>query len=123
MIGVFNTITIGDVEVFRPSNLELAREDVYAAEYTTCTGKTIADRIGWKYSDTTLTWDQLTDEMLQGLAGLSGPVTMTFTDGDGDHSETIIRKSFKNTMKRTTGPAGTYWRDVEVEVSFLDVHD
>lgn len=123
MIGVFNTITIGGTEVFRPNNFELKKEDVYAAEYTTCTGKTIADKIGWKYSDMTMKWDILTNEMLAALTALAGETTLQFEDSDGQHSEQIIRRGFLNTATRTTGPEGTaLWTNIEMEVSFINTH-
>ena len=123
MIGIFNTITVNGVELFRPNDFTLRREDVLAGEYTTCTGKLIADRIGWKYSDMTLSWDTLPQDMLDVLTGLSGPVQMAFTDSDGLHTETIIRGAFTNTPTRITASNGSVlWRDVAVEVRFINVH-
>ena len=123
MIGIFNTITINGVEFYRPTNFALRREDVLAGEYTTCTGKLIADRIGWKYSDMTLSWDTLPQSMLDVLTGLSGPVQMVFTDSDGSHTETIIRGAFTNTPTRfTASDESVLWRDVAAEVRFINVH-
>jgi hypothetical protein len=51
-IGNYETITIGSSSIFKPNEMELEREDVYAGEYTTCTGRVIADLIGWRYADT-----------------------------------------------------------------------
>lgn len=124
MIGVFNTITINNRKFFRPSNFTPAKEDVFRGEYTTCTGELIADRIGWKYSDMTLAWDILTSDMLAALTALTGTATLKFNDSDGEHTETIIRKGFKNTATRTTGPGGTaLWTNIEVEITFLTVHN
>lgn len=123
MIGVFNTITIDGSEIFRPNGFEVKREDVYAAEYTTMTGKTIADRIGWKYSDMTLQWDILTEDMLSALIGIEGEVAITFEDSDGPHTEQIIRKGFSNAPTRTTGPEGTpLWSGIEMEIAFINTH-
>lgn len=123
MIGVFNTIIIDGTEILRPNDFELQREDVFAGEYTTMTGKTIADRIGWKYSDMTLKWDILTDEMLQVLTELAGEVTIEFEDNDGRHSEQILRKGFANMPTRTTGPEGTpLWTGIEMDIAFLNTH-
>ena len=123
MIGVFETITINGVTFLRPNNFNLRREDVLAGEYTTCTGKLIADRIGWKYSDMTLAWDTLPQAMLDVLTGLTGAVEMKFTDSDGLHTETIIRGAFTNTPTRLTAYDGSVlWRDVAVEVRFINVH-
>ena len=124
MIGIFNDIVIDGVRVFRPNNMPLQREDVYAGEYTTCTGKLIADRIGWRYADMSLEWDTLTDEMLSALIGLSGSFTITFTDSDGSHTEQVIRDEFTNTPTRFTGYNGaSVWKDVGLKVRFLNVHN
>lgn len=122
-IGVFNTITIDNTQILAPNEFELAREDVYKGEYTTCTGKVIADRIGWKYADMVLKWDYLPSTQLAKLTGLSGAVTLQFTDSDGSHSETIIRKGFTNMPTRLTALDGTAaWSNVEMEITFLNVH-
>lgn len=123
MIGVFNTIKINNVDILRPSNFELKRTDVFAGEYTTMTGATIADRIGWKYSDMSLKWDTLPHDQLMTLAGLSGAVTLEFDDSDGSHSEQIIRGEFGNTATRFTDSNGdALWRDVSVNIRFLNAH-
>jgi len=123
MIGIFNDIIINGVRVFRPSDTPIAREDVYAGEYTTCTGRTIADRIGWKYSDVSLQWDTLTDTMLSALINLSGAFNITFTDFDGTHTEAVIRDEFTNTPTRMTNPQGNaVWRNVGIKIRFLNVH-
>lgn len=123
MIGIFETITIDGTEIFRPNDFEVQREDVYSGEYTTLTGKTIADRVGWKYSDMTMKWDILTDEMLAALLSLSGEATLQFEDSDGQHTETIIRKGFTNAPTRTTGPNGNIiWSGIEMAVSFINAH-
>lgn len=123
MIGIFNSITINGVQIFRPNDMPIAREDVYAGEYTTCTGKTIADRIGWKYSDMSLEWDTLTDAMLNALIGLRGAFEITFEDYDGTHTEKVIRDDFTSTPTRFTSFEGkSVWRDVGLKVRFLNVH-
>lgn len=121
MIGIFNTIKINNVEIFRPNDFEIIREDVYAAEYTTCTGKTIADRIGWKYADMELSWDMLTDQMLSTLSSMTVG-TLKFTDSDGEHTENIMRLGFNNTPTRFTKNGVPIWKNVSVNVRFLDVH-
>lgn len=124
MIGIFNTITINGTAIYQPNDLEIKREDVYAGEYVSLTGKTIADRIGWKYSDMTLKWDALTDAMLQALIGLEGAFYISFEDSDGvQHTEQVIRRGFSNTPTRITGPNGTkIWTGLEMEISFLNTH-
>ena len=46
MIGIYNTIKLNGVELFRPNDFAPKREDIYAAEITTCSGKVNADRVG-----------------------------------------------------------------------------
>ena len=125
MIGIYNTITIDGTEFPRPNDFEIQREDIYAGEYETCTGKIIADRIGWRFSETELTFDTLPDHLLQVLVGLSGEVTMGFTDSDGtSHQETIVRTSFVNTPTRYTFSDGTaIWKNISVQVRFINAHN
>lgn len=123
MIGIFETININGTEIYRPNEFDVKREDVYAGEYVSLTGKTIADRIGWKYSDMTLKWDALTDAMLQALIGLEGSFSISFEDSDGQHTEQVIRRGFTNTPTRLTGPNGAkLWTGLEMEISFLNTH-
>lgn len=123
MIGIFETININGTEIYRPNDFEVKREDVYAGEYVSLTGKTIADRIGWKYSDMTLKWDALTDAMLQALISLEGSFSISFEDSDGQHTEQVIRRGFTNTPTRLTGPNGAkLWTGLEMEISFLNTH-
>lgn len=124
MIGVFETIRIDNVEILRPNDMELKRADVYSGEYTTMNGSVIADRIGWKYADTTLKWDTLPDSMLTALTGLTGAVDFVFTDSDGTHTEKIIRGGFANTATRITAMDGNaLWRDVAVDIRFINTHE
>lgn len=107
----------------KPVNFMPQREDVYRGEYTTCTGATIADKIGWKFSDITLEWGALTQSQIAILIGLDGVETLTFDDVDGNHTENVIRKSAVSLRNRNTINGVTYWRDVSVTLSFLDVHN
>lgn len=123
MIGIYNTITISGHEFKRPSDMAIVREDVYKGEYTTCTGALRADRIGWKYADTTLEFDSMTPDELAYLSGLTGMFNMTWTDSDGSHTEAVIRTGFENTPTRQTMPNGrAIWRDVKIGVKFINVH-
>lgn len=123
MIGIFETININGTEIYRPNEFDVKREDVYAGEYVSLAGKTIADRIGWKYSDMTLKWDALTDSMLQALIDIDGSFSISFEDSDGQHTEQVIRRGFANRPTRITGPNGTkIWTGLEMEISFLNTH-
>ena len=122
---IYSTIKINGTDILRPEDFSPQREDLYAAEITTCTGKTIADLIGWKYSDMTLEWDMLPQKQLEVLLSMQGECTITFTDADSiSHTERIVRSSAVSTATRFTGADGhPVWSDVKVEVRFLDAHD
>ena len=86
-------ITAGGKEytIRKPPEFEPKREDVYGAEYTTCTGKYIADRIGWKYSDMSLTWDALPQSEVEALIAMTGECTFTFDDPAAEEqTESVI---------------------------------
>lgn len=108
----------------RPSDFAIEREDIYAGEYTTCTGSIKADRIGWKYVDTTINCDELTEEELSFFTGMSGATTFYFEDSDGAHSEQVIRTGFSNTPTRLTLPDGqVIWKNVGISLRFIDAHN
>lgn len=110
--------------LYRPNNFNPAREDVYAAEYTACTGKVIADRIGWRYADMSMQWDAIPDAQLEALLSMAGECELTFEDKDGTHTEKIIRTGQSITATRHTGPEGTpLWFDVECNIRFLTTHN
>ena len=117
-------IKINGVELTRPPEFSPKREDVYAGEYTTCKGETIADRIGWKYSDLSLQWEALPQSMVEGLVSMQGVCTIEFDDADGEiHTEHIIRSSTVHLRNRNTICGVTWWKNVQTEVRFLNVHD
>ena len=125
MIGVFNTIRINSTDILAPNDFQPAREDVYAGEITTCTGKLIADRIGWKYADMSLEWDMLPQADLMVLIGISGMFNLTFTDVDGTTvTESAIPKSRVYTGTRYTDQNGNVvWRDVQFGITFVNTHN
>ena len=108
--------------VIKPREFRPGREDVYAGEYTTLTGATIADRIGWKFSDLTLTWDALPQDMVDILIGINGPASMTFDAEDGTYTESVIRLSAVALKNRATINGVTFWKNVSVQLRFLNVH-
>lgn len=125
MIGVFNTIRINSTDILAPNDFQPAREDVYTGEITTCTGKLIADRIGWKYADMSLEWDMLPQADLMVLIGVSGMFDFTFTDVDGTTvTESAIPKSRVYTGTRYTDQNGNVvWRDVQFGITFVNTHN
>lgn len=107
----------------KPADFSPQREDVYAGEYTTCTGAIKADRIGWKYSDMTLHWDALSEDDVAILVALGAGDTLDFDDLDGTTaSENIIRTSIVGLRHRYTINSKVWWKDVSVDVRFIDVH-
>lgn len=126
MNGIYHTINIRGREFLRPNDFTLAREDVYAGEYTTCTGNVIADRLGWKYSDVTLEWDIMSDDDLILLSNVSEPVEIIFYDQGGMKTlrkEQAIRTGFSSTPTRFTFADGTpVWKNVRCGFRFINVH-
>lgn len=120
---IFNTIKIGNADIFRPSEFNPVKEDVYAAEYTTMTGKTIADLVGWKFADMTLEWDTLPADQLAAI-DLHGVTTMTFDTPEGTVTEDVRIMSKANKATRFEIVAGVaVWKDVQLEVSFINAHN
>lgn len=121
---LFNTITIDGTQVFRPNEFTLQRENVYAAEIETCTGKRIADLIGWRYSDLSLEFDWLPQAKLSALLNIQGEVSMTFgNEIEETVTETVIVKTSTATVTRLTAPDGQVaWKGIQLEVQFINAH-
>lgn len=126
MIGIYNTIKINNNEIFRPNSFTLNREDIYAAEITTCTGKRLADLIGWRYEDLDLKWDTIPDDQLQKLMQMFGRATHTieFVDETGTTvTETVILRNTSATITRHTGEDGSVlWSGISAKVQFINSH-
>lgn len=123
MATAYDYITIGGNQIRRPDSFAVQREDIYEGEYTTCTGKTVADRIGWKYSDMTLSWSALQQADVEKLIDLAGEVTLVFDDPMGDTiSESVIRKSAVAMRHRYHDDDGYWWTDVSCDISFINAH-
>lgn len=116
-------ITIDGTQIYKPAAFAPQIEDIYSGEYTTCTGKTVGDRIGWKWADMTLQWDALPQSMVDVLVGMSGAVTMTFDAPQGAQTEEIIRSSSVQLRNRNTIRGEVYWRDVSLEIRFINAHN
>ena len=107
----------------RPLNFGVQREDIYAGQYTTCTGATRADKIGWKYSDMTWSWDGLKQSDVEKLCSLSGECTLTFDDPSGDTiQESFIRSSVVSMRCRNKFEDEYWWTGVSCSISFIDSH-
>lgn len=125
--GIFNGIKVNETIIPRPSDFNPIKENVYAGELTTCTGKLIADCIGWKFSDMTLSWDYLQQSDLNVLlnAGQSIYIEFDFPDGTTTttYREQVIVTDKTSVGSRFTDSAGNQiWHDVSMGVRFVNVH-
>lgn len=116
-------ITIDGAQIYKPVQFAPQMEDIYSGEYTTCTGKTVGDRVGWKWADMTLSWDALPQSMVDVLVGMAGAVTMVFDGPQGTQTEEIIRDSAVQLRNRNTIRGEVYWRDVSVQIRFINAHN
>ena len=117
-------ITINSNQILRPPTFAPQIEDIYAGEYTTCTGKTVGDVVGWKYSDATLTWDALPQSSVDVLIAMSGENSLTFVNPSGTTTtETVIRDSVVQLQNRNTIRGETWWKNVSVQIRFIDAHN
>lgn len=117
-------IAIDNQLIYRPPEFAPQMEDIYAAEYVTCTGKHVGDRVGWKYADSTLAWDALPQSMVDILVGMSGICTLEFVAPTGDIiSEQVIRKSVVQLQNRNTLRGQTWWLNVSLEIEFVNAHN
>lgn len=117
-------IAINGARIPRPPEFAPQIEDLYAGEYTTCTGKVIADVVGWKYADMTLEWEALPQWAVDVLCQMSGETSLTFDGLDGlTQTETIIRTSAVGLRHRHTVDGEPWWTGVQVEVRFIHAHN
>lgn len=116
-------IIINGTQIYKPPNFSPQIEDIYAGEYETCTGKRVGDRVGWRWSNITLTWDALPQEMVDVLVNMSGEGTMVFDAPQGTFTEAVIRSSAVQLRNRNTIRGETWWRNVSVELRFINAHN
>lgn len=124
MIGIYNTITINGTEVYRPNEFTLQRENVFAGEYETCTGRRIADLIGWRYADMTLSFEMLPEAMMDDLLSIEGDVNMTFSNelNESVTERVIVRASTAQVTRFTDDQGVVLWKDFGLEISFINAH-
>lgn len=127
MIGIFNTISIDSEIIYQGNDFTLQREYIYAGEYETCTGKRVADLVGWRYADLTIQWDTLPEEMLGYVMGLTGEaVDFTFTDELGQSiTESVIPTVISSQATRLTNPydRSAIWKNVSLQLRFINAHN
>ena len=122
----FNTIKIDGNTIYRGNDFTLQREYIYAGEYESCTGKRIADLVGWRYSDTTITWDALPQAQFNAILGLSGmQASFVFSDESGtDVTENVRPQVITSQATRFTNPydGSVVWKNIELQIRFVDTH-
>lgn len=125
MLGIFNSISIDGTEIFRGNGFALDREWVYTGEIVTCTGKVCADVIGWKYSDLTISWDNLPQSQFQAILALTGhEVEMVFSNEENESvTEMVIPTSTSAQVTRMTDPQGNVaWKGIGLSLRFVQTH-
>lgn len=125
----YENINIGGTPIRRPDNFAPARENVYAGEYTTASGRRIMDYTGWRFSDMTLEWSALPAFSYKALSYLTVPAEMIFDFVDDDLGDpTTYRENVVLTLSSSRlhpyidNEGVTWYRDVTADVSFLDIH-
>lgn len=126
MIDIFNTIKLGNNELYRGNDFTLQREYIYAGEYETCTGRRIADIVGWRYSDLTISWDNLPADQFAFVLGLTGQrVYLRFDNEQGTYvSEYVIPQVISSQATRYTNPydGSVVWKNVQLQIQFVNSH-
>lgn len=122
-MSALDYIIINNEQIYRPPAFAPAQQDIYKGDYTTCTGKIIADRVGWKYADMTLEWDALPQSMVDVLVNMSGSNTIEFDDLEGNVvTEKIVRTSAVALRHRYTQRGTVIWKNVKVSIRFIQSH-
>ena len=116
-------IKINNEQVVRPPKFAPEKEDIYKGDYTTCTGRIIADRVGWKFADMDLEWGALPQNMIDILIGMDGVCELEFDDLDGNPcTENVMRMGVVAMRHRYTQGGVTIWKDVKVSIRFIGSH-
>lgn len=127
MSDLFTTIQIDNNTIYRGNEFTLQREYIYAGQYETCTGKRVADLVGWRYADLTINWDMLPAAMFEDILDLSGEeVNFTFSNEKGQSvTEKVIPQVISSQATRLTNPydGSEIWRDVALQVQFTEAHN
>ncbi len=119
-------LTINGLKVPYSNSLQLQKVPNIVNEMTTLTGKVVADINGWRYADTTLTWDTLLDRDLQNLltALSQNTFVIEFLDIDGvTHSVNAVLKGRANVKTPLFHNGKTVWSEVSVDISFPDCYE
>lgn len=117
-------ITINGKSIPYPNDFQMKKVPNKVATLTTMSGRTISDINGWKYDDTTLSWDTLIEGDLNNLLSAisDNEFQMTFADIDGNHTVTAVLESRVNTKTRFKQNGQIVWKDISVVISFPDCY-
>lgn len=117
-------IYINGTAIPKPPDFTLEREDIYQAEYTSMSGKHIADRVGWKYADMQLQWDALPQTYIDILINLSGQFTLGFHNENNTYiEEAVIRVGAVALPLRYQYRGAYWWKEPAFTVRFLNAHN
>ena len=125
MVPWLQYITINGQEVPYPNDFTLQKVPNVVNEMTTLTGKVVADINGWRYGDTTLSWDTLLDSDLQNLltAISYNNFQVSFYDIDGTlQTVNAVFKGRANVKTPMFHNGQTVWKDVSITLSFPDCY-
>lgn len=114
---------INTTELPDPAGFRVEREDIYAGEYVSQTGKQFADVVGWRYAPITLTWEVLQDAELQAILSAGNAFNVTFIDPEkGEVTTAAKRTRIGATHKRRYWKEQVAWLDFSMEVIFIDAY-
>ena len=79
--------------------------------------------MAWKFADTVLKWDSLPQDQLMKLFDITGETVLKFYDqNDVETTEKIMPISNVSTTTRITKNGHPIWKNVQLEVKFINVH-
>lgn len=109
-------------QMVEPIQLQITRVDNIVSMLATQSGRVIADKRGWKYADTVLSWGTIPETQLLYILGLS-EFDLTFDDIDGEKTVKAIRRGFTGQKQRFTKDGAVFYANFGLEVIFPDVYN
>lgn len=113
---------INETRIVEPIQIQIARVDNIVSLIRTQSGRTIADKRGWKYQDTVFYWGTIPEDQLQFLLPLN-EFTITFDDISGEVTANAIRKKFVGQKQRFLKDGQVFYANFGLEVIFTDVYN
>ena len=119
-------ITINGQNLPYPKQFTMKRTPNIVCQYRTMSGKDYADVNGWKWADTTITWDALYPEDLNRLITAvqsSSSFTIAFIDAGGNaRSANAILTGFGHSKSLVKIKGSYYWQNVSIDLMFPDCY-